>query len=120
ALHEETKFSEDQLQLIGLANWRCKLLPVAIQSGELPSLHRVINQHSFRGEGEGLNYALVRSFCRYLQHRGLLTHYYRKFRAAHHTDPSGLSTLCELLGISSGDEIDAAFRAWIVNQPSGL
>lgn len=113
ALHEETQFSDDRLQLIGLANWRCKLLPVAIQSGELPSLHQVINRHSFRGEGEGLNYALVRSFCRYLQHRGLLTHYYRKFRAAHHADPSGLHTLCEVLGVSTCDEIDASFRAWI-------
>lgn len=116
ALYEETRFSDDDLLLIGTANWRCRLLPAALRNGELPTLHSVISTQSFRGEGEGLNYALVRSFCRYLQERGLLSHFYRKFRAARHDDPSGLKTLREVLGVTSSAAIDRNFRRWIVEQ----
>lgn len=119
ALHEEAEFSSDGLTLVGRANWRSRLLREALSRGELPPLAKVIRTRSFRGEGENLNYALVRSFCLYLQERGLLGDFYRKFRTAVDDDPSGLLTLCELLGVSTPAEVDRDFRAWLAKQPRG-
>jgi len=78
----------------------------------------VITTQTFRGEGEGLNYAQVRYFCLYLQERGLLSHFYRKFRSAVGDDPSGLNTLCELLGVSSCAAVEHDFHKWILDQQS--
>lgn len=116
SLHEDTRFSVDEMTLIGLNNWRCRLLPAAIRSGELPTLASLIERQSFRGEGEGLNYAQVRCFCRYLQKRGLLSHYYRKFRNNVQNDPSGLDTLRELLGEEQFQHIDRDFRTWVLQE----
>lgn len=112
ALHEEAAFSPDGLTLVGTANWRNRLVHSALDSKELPTLATLIRTRTFRGEGENLNYAFVRCFCLYLQERGLLCHFYRKFRARIDEDPSGLQTLRELLGVASDAEIDRDFRRW--------
>jgi hypothetical protein len=117
ALHEESVLSDDRLTLAGVANWRSRLLRSALDAGELPPLSTVVKSRSFRGPGENLNYAQARCFCLFLQERGLLSHFYRKFRAAAADDPSGLSTLCELLGASTARQIDRDFREWISRQP---
>lgn len=115
ALHEEARFSADGLILTGQENWRCRLLKDALRAGKLPELETVVTANTFRGEGEGLNYAVVRGFCLYLQERGLLAHFYRKFRANVADDPSGLSTLRELLGSPDNRTLDAGFRSWIAH-----
>ena len=112
ALHEGATFSDDRLTMIGTANWRTRLLRDALRREELPTLEEVISSPAFRGEGEGVNYAVVRCFCHYLQERGMLSHFYRKFRGAVHDDPDGVATLCELLGCASLDEVDRDFRRW--------
>lgn len=117
SLHEETVFSDDGLMLLGASNWRSKLLPQAVRSRQLPSLESVITRQTFRGEGEGLNYAQVRSFCCYLQQRGMLSHFYRKFRNSVQNDPSGINTLCELLGATSCEEVERDFHKWILALP---
>jgi len=71
----------------------------------------------FRGEGESLNYAHARGVCQYLQERGLLHHFYRKYRGAARGDPSGIGTLCELLGCRSLEDVDRQFRAWLAVRP---
>lgn len=116
SLHEETEFTPDGLQLAGIVNWRLKLVPEALRAGKLPPLDLLIRTQSFRGEGEGLNYAVVRAFCLYLQDRGLLCHFYRKFKSHVPDDPSGLATLCELLGKQSCTEVDEGFRNWVREQ----
>lgn len=114
ALHEESDFSEDGLQLKGLHNWRLTLLREALQRKHAPSLVWLVRNHSFRGEGEGLNYALVRYFCMYLQHRDLLTHFYRKFRSNVARDPEGLQTLMALLDVESAADIERDFYKWLL------
>lgn len=116
ALHEEADFSEDGLLLRGRPNWRSRVLHDALRRNQLPPLEQIIESPSFRGEGEGLNYALVRSFCEYLQSRGLLCHFYRKFRGASADDPHGIATLCELLNAPDVDQVDRDFRAWLARQ----
>jgi hypothetical protein len=116
ALHEDADFSSDGLTLIGAVNWRTRILQEALRRSELPALEATIRSDAFRGEGEGLNYAVVRCFCHYLQHRGLVSHFYRKFRGAANDDPDGIATLCALLGASSIDDVDRDFRAWVLSQ----
>ena len=113
ALHEEASFSDDGLTLVGTSNWRSRILREALEHDQLPPLASVIRNPAFRGEGEGLNYAMVRCFCHYLQERKLLCHFYRKFRSGSERDPNGITTLCELLGAASIDDVDHDFRAWI-------
>ncbi|MBI3865847.1 MAG: hypothetical protein HY290_28570 [Planctomycetia bacterium] len=113
SLHEETVFSDDGLTLIGVENWRSRLLHDALHRKQLPALESVIRNPAFRGEGEGLNYAIVRGFCHYLQERGLLSHFYRKFRDGVQQDPTGSATLCELLGAADIGEVDRQFRSWL-------
>ncbi len=120
ALHEEARFSPDGLQLIGLPNWRLKLIVQAVHHGELPPLEQLITNEEFRGEGEGLNYACVRGFCCYLQDRGLLSHFYRKFRTTIGHDATGTRTLCEVAGVSDCSDIDRDFRAWILKREQAL
>jgi len=113
ALHEEADFSEDGLLLVGRSNWRSRIVREALGQNRLTALEEVIRAPEFRGEGEGINYALVRGFCHYLQTRGLLSHFYRKFHAAANDDPTGVATLCELLRQPHIRKLDADFRAWL-------
>ena len=113
SLHEEAVFSNDRLTLVGERNWRSHLLSEALSRQQLPALESVIRNPAFRGEGEGLNYALVRGFCHYLQERGLLSHFYRKFRDGVQADPTGIVTLCELLNVATIAEVDRQFREWL-------
>jgi hypothetical protein len=112
ALHEDARFSSDGLTMAGNRNWRSRLLVDEFRRSQVPALETVFASPAFRGEGEGVNYAVVRSFCLYLQERGLLSHFYRKFRGAVCDDPSGVLTLCELLGVATLDDVDREFRAW--------
>lgn len=120
ALHEEAGFTPDGLSLTGKANWRCRLLASAARRGELPALQQIVGAQAFRGEGEGLNYAYVRGLCLYLQERGMLAHFYRKFRANVERDPSGLATLCELLDAKTPAALERDFRDWAVSRDTRL
>jgi hypothetical protein len=117
ALHEEAVFADDGLTIVGRSNWRSRLLRSALERDAMPRLETVIRNPAFRGEGEGLNYAIVRAFCHYLQQRQLLSHFYRKFRDGAGTDPTGIATLCELLGVSSISEVEREFRDWVATSP---
>jgi hypothetical protein len=117
ALHEEAEFADDGLTIIGRSNWRSRLLRGALERDAIPRLEDVIRNPAFRGEGEGLNYAVVRAFCHYLQHRQMLSNFYRKFRDGVDNDPNGLATLCELLGVRSIAEIEREFRDWVASSP---
>ncbi len=119
SLHEDAIFSDDGLTLIGVSNWRSRLLHDALGRNQLPALEAVIRNPAFRGEGEGLNYALVRGFCHFLQERGLLSHFYRKFRDGVQDDPSGIVTLCELLNVATMSEVDRQFHDWLALSPHG-
>lgn len=114
ALHEETRFSPDRLLLVGLRNWRCRLLEASFAAGELPSIGQIAGAPTIRGRQEGLNYAYARSFCRFLQDRDLLSHFYRKLRAAGDRDPTGLATLRRLLAVETDADIDEQFRRWLL------
>lgn len=114
SLYEEADFSDDGLQLNGLSNWRLNHLLSAMQKRRLGTLESLISSREIREEQQAVEYAHARYFCLYLQERGLLPFFYRKFRDRASTDPSGLRTLCEILGEENLDPVDRNFRQWVI------
>ena len=114
SLYEEADFSEDGLQLNGLSNWRLNHLLSAMQKRRLGTLESLISAREIREETQAIEYAHARYFCLYLQERGLLPFFYRKFRDRAGSDPSGLRTLCEILGEENLDPVDRNFRQWVI------
>lgn len=114
ALHEEARYSPDRLLLVGEPNWRCRIVRDALSDDRLPTISSLATSASFRGDDEGLKYAFSRTLCRFLQSRGLLSHFYRKLRRNVATDPTGLETLQAVLGVTSSSEIDTAIRNWLL------
>ena len=112
-LHEEAAFSADGKRLIGLNNWRCKLTRQAEKSGRLPRFEALTDPTTFRSGDVGLNYAVARSVCLFLQDRGLLEKYYQELRTRWPSDPNGLSTLCQVLGAKSPTQVERQFATWV-------
>lgn len=112
ALHEQSEFSADGLQLIGQPNWRSGFLKQAMQGGSLQPLSGLVQVDGIRPQYEAYDYALARYFCLYLQQRQLLGPFYRKFRHAAADDPSGAETLRKLFNVETLDELNRDFHRW--------
>jgi len=95
----------------GYINWRLPGLQRAIRRGGLPSFADLMaqNETRFYLHDPGTNYAQSRYLLYYLQERGLLRAYYHRFVKNRRTDPTGLDTLKQLLGI---DDMAAFQRRW--------
>lgn len=113
SLHEQCTFTEDGLQLRGSSNWRLRYLLPAVRDETLRPLREMIASTTVRSEHALIDYAQARYFCLYLQSRGLLCPFYRKFRARAGVDATGETTLRELLGEDLAD-VDAEFRQWVL------
>ncbi|MBI3468180.1 MAG: hypothetical protein HY000_34680 [Planctomycetes bacterium] len=98
----------------GLVNWRLPDLQEAIRACQLRPLPELMAADDFRGPLEGLNYAQARYFCLYLQERGVLVDFYRHFRNQRGQDRTGREALRQLFPTTPIDEIDAAFRRWVL------
>ena len=77
--------------IIGYTNWRLEGIQEAIRKKTLRSIESLLatTDDEFYGDDRGTNYAQARYLCYYLQQRGLLVKFYRAFRAAADTDPTG-------------------------------
>lgn len=115
ALHEQCEFSDDGLRLNGMSNWRLNVLLDAIQLSKLDSIEALISRPSIPPERADVDYAHARYFCLYLQSRRLLAPFYRKFRRAVETDPTGIVTLRKLLQADSLETTDDEFRRWALD-----
>jgi hypothetical protein len=84
----------------GLTNWRLAGLQKAIRAGHVPSFETLTGTttRQFYNEDPGTNYSQARYLCYYLQEKGLLRTYYRRFVANAAEDPTGYDTLKEVLG----------------------
>ena len=101
----------DNSSIYGLINWRFPALKKAVSNGPLVHLKDLIatSDAEFRGKKEALHYAEARYFCMYLQQKGLLSTFYRRFRDNCKESPSGEKFLVELLG----KDLDAAEQDWL-------
>jgi hypothetical protein len=98
SLYEQCQDHEGKIW--GLPNWRLPALQQAIRGRTVPRLQAVLEttESAFYGEGSGMHYAVARYLCLYLQDKGLLEDFYRRFRAAAAQDPTGVITLKAVLG----------------------
>mgnify|MGYP006293213997 CR=1 FL=1 len=111
SLHEQCSIGEDRI--VGRVNWRLPALRAALDARRLRSLRKLITKRDFRTNNEGLNYAHARYFVFYMQKRGLLGAFYRRFRDTHRPGrPTDVACVERTFG-QGLDEIDRAFRAWL-------
>jgi hypothetical protein len=84
----------------GYTNWRLPGLQSAIKANAVPSFEKLMSLDSrgFYHEDKGTNYGQSRYLCYYLQQRGLLIEFYRRFVGNQKRDPTGHETLRRLLG----------------------
>lgn len=113
SMHEQSRIRDDLSGIDGLVNWRLPQLQEAIESSRLRSIESLICDDDFRDRHVGLNYAQARYFCMYLQRRGKLSEFYRRFRASHVRDPLGFETLEQLFADESLEVVEADFRQWV-------
>lgn len=114
SVYEEAEFSDDGLQLVGQTNWRLNHLLHAMQNRRLGTLESLVASRKVDENRQAVTYAYSRYFCLYLQERGLLPFFYRKFRGSAASDPSGIRTLCEIFGTENLDPVDREFRQWVI------
>lgn len=97
----------------GLTNWRLPGLQDVIRRGKTIPIAKFVTMSDevFYGDVSGYNrhYGQARYLCYYLQERGLLVDFYRRFVAHRHDDPTGLQTLKQVLGT---DDLAKFQRQW--------
>jgi hypothetical protein len=98
SLYEQA--AERDGHIIGLPNWRLPGLQRAIRAGKVPPFEWLmgLSEDDFYKRDRGTNYAQARYLLYYLQEKGLLRDYFRRFVANHERDPSGVQTLRAVLG----------------------
>ncbi len=118
ALHEEAEFAARGQHLVGLPNWRCRLTRRAAHKERLPALEKLTDPAKFRTGDVGLNYAVARSICLFLQDRQVLQKYYAELRTRPPSDAEGIATLCRVLGVKTASQVEAQFAAWVKRRPN--
>jgi hypothetical protein len=107
--------SERDGHIIGLTNWRLAGLQKSIADGGVPSFKTLthLSSNKFYGDDSGTNYAQARYLMYYLQEKGLLRDYYKKFRAAAAKDPTGYTTLVAVLGERDMADFHARWQRFV-------
>lgn len=97
SLYEQS--AERDGKIVGRTNWRLRGLQDAIRKKKVPSFKTLCSTTSdqFYEMDRGTNYAQARYLCYYLQEKGLLQKFYRRFHANRETDPTGYATLQKVL-----------------------
>lgn len=113
ALNERCRVSADPPAIEGLAGPRLEVLQEAIREDRLRPLGDLMSTNGFAEGRPALNYAHAWGLCLYLQERGALAEFYRRFRDARGEDPSGEKSLRAVLGGGSLLEIEAGFRRFV-------
>ena len=101
--------------LVGLVNWRLPILQKAIRSRALPSLRKIMmmsDAEFYRARGG--NYAAARYFFLYLQKKGVLVDFYKKFRDNFKRDKTGVTFAEEVLG-KKLEQVEPVWRKWVMS-----
>jgi hypothetical protein len=113
SLYEQCSLDRDTIN--GHENWRLPDLQAAIRKKTLRPLSEMIEDPSFYDDEKvGINYAQARYLMFYLQEKGLLRNYYKRFRDGVKADPTGLKTLKAVLETEDLAAFDAKWRKWVL------
>lgn len=101
---------EDGGHLKGRVNWRLPGLLQGLRAKVLPSFHALAHSTTdeFYEDRLGVNYAMARYLCYWLQEQGLLVAFVRRAQALRVDEPTGWRALTDVLG---GDP-DARRSEW--------
>jgi hypothetical protein len=107
---------EENGRICGYTNWRLAGLQTAIRDKELPPFETLCSTttEEFYEKDRGANYAQARYLCYYLQQKGLLQEFYRRFRANCQEDPTGYQTLQEVLGRNDMAAFQKEWEAYVL------
>ena len=100
----------------GFTNWRLAGLQKAIRNDKLPSFKELCGttDTEFYEQSRGPNYAQARYLCYYLQEKGLLGSFYRRFLAGREDDPTGYKTLKAVLRRDDMDKFQHEWEAYVL------
>ena len=113
SLYEQCTIDGESIR--GLENWRLPALQSAIRDGKLRPLRELIEDEDlYDAEHVGMNYAQGRYLLFYLQERGLLRDYYKRFREGAAEDRTGLKTLEAILAPRKLEEFEKDWREWVL------
>lgn len=106
----------------GYTNWRLPGLQAAIRAGTVPPFRVLTSLRSgaFYDQDKGTNYAQARYLCYYLQQRGLLLAFYRRFHANQKTDPTGYRTLQVILGERNMTRFQQEWQKYVLALQQGV
>ena len=122
SLYEKCREKDGHIQ--GMINWRLEGLVKAIREGKTISFEKLtaLNAQDFYGNSNGANYSQyygqARYLCYYLQEKGLLVKFYHQFVANARANPSGLSTLKNVLGEPHMDAFKKKWEAFVLALPN--
>lgn len=107
---------EREGRIVGYTNWRLEGLQEAIRARRTVPFQKLMALDSARFYADkGVHYAMSRYLCYYLQQRGLLRAYYRAFVKNHRADPTGFSTLRQVLGESDMNSFQSRWEDFCVS-----
>ncbi len=97
--------------IVGLTNWRLSGLQRAIHRRTVPSFRTLLKttNDEFYNDDPGTNYAQSRYLLHYLQEHRLLHKFWAEYLKERTTDPSGYTTLVNVLGEK---DLDAFKKQW--------
>jgi hypothetical protein len=111
SLAEQSSYTDDG-SIKGLVNWRLPKLQERLDQVSIEKLMKT-SDSAFRSDA-GINYAIARYLCMYLQEQGTLKEFYKTFRDRHFKDEdkTGIKTLKDVMK-KEMDEIEKDWKAWI-------
>jgi hypothetical protein len=113
SLYERCSFENNEIK--GHVNWRLPALVKAINNNQYTSLNKLMrmDDNTFYVDESALNYSQARYFCMYLQDKGLLKKFYKKFRDNFEKDETGISFAEEILGDKISNT-DKDYKSWVL------
>jgi len=114
SLYEQCAERDDRI--VGLTNWRLAGLQDAIREGVVPSFRALTrtSTYQFYEVDPGTNYAQARYLCYYLQERGRLVDFYKRFVRDVEDDPTGYKTLMAILETDDMEAFQKDWEAWVL------
>lgn len=97
-------------------NWRLATLRSHLARGTLPSVASLVEDDAFRHERAGLDYAMARYWCLYLDELGLLRKGYARMRERAVEETSNSPRPTDMLPNTPISRVDANFRSWLARK----
>lgn len=114
SLYEQCR--EENGKIWGLTNWRLRGLQIYIKDGKVPPFKTLCqtSRYEFYQEDPGTNYSQARYLCYYLQQKGKLRTFYHEFVKNVDRDPTGYSTLQQVLGEEDMEKFKPKWEEYVM------